>query len=179
MSEYLEDEEDLITQQEMGFIPEDDGGAEWCLRKIREADTDLATMRTHYEHQLKLAQDKHDQTVAKMQGLLRKYLQKMEQDGVAKRTKTQTSYELPTGRLIRKAGGIEYKRDKVKLLEWLKGNKMQEFIKTQVVQDPDWAGLKKGAKAMPDGTVIFEETGEVISGVEAIQQDDTFKVELV
>lgn len=179
MSEYLEDEEDLITQQEMGFIPEDDGGAEWCLRKIREADADLATMRTHYEHQLQLAQDKHDQTVAKMQGLLRKYLQKMEQDGVAKKTKTQTSYELPTGRLIRKAGGIEYKRDKAKLLEWLKASKMQEFIKTQVVQDPDWAGLKKGAKAMPDGTVVYEETGEIIGGVEAIQQDDTFKVELV
>lgn len=179
MTVIWEEDDDLAVQDELGWIPKDDGGAEWCLRKIREADADLATMRTHYEKQLKLVQERHDQTVAKMQGLLRKYLQKMEQDGVAKKTKTQTSYELPTGRLIRKAGGIEYKRDKAKLLEWLKASKMQEFIKTQVVQDPDWAGLKKGAKAMPDGTVIFEETGEVISGVEAIQQDDTFKVELV
>ena len=179
MSEIWEDEEDIITQDEMGWIPPDDGGAEWCLQKIREADAEYKTMTEHYKRQEELARKKHDSDVLRLQGMLQKYLAKMEQAGVAKATKTQVSYQLPTGRLIRKAGGIEYKRDKTKLLEWLKASKMQEFIKTQVVQDPDWAGLKKGAKAMPDGTVVYAETGEVISGVEAIQQDDTFKVELV
>ena len=179
MSEYLEDEEDLITQQEMGFIPPDDGGAEWCLTKIREADAEYKTMTEHYKRQEELARKKHDSDVLRLQGMLQKYLAKMEQAGVAKRTKTQVSYQLPTGTLIRKAGGTDYQRDKDTLLEWLKKSKLTEYIKTKVIQDPDWAGLKKATKTMPDGSVVYAETGEVIDGVQAVRKDDTFEVKLI
>lgn len=179
MTDIWEEDDDLAVQDELGWIPKDDTAAEWCLRKIREADELYATMEEHFKRQKDAAKAHHDKEVARFQWQLQQYLSKVEAAGVAHKTKTATSYKLPTGELIRKTGGVDYKRDDDKLIEWLKASKLSEYVKVKVESSPDWAELKKGTTTRPDGSVVYKETGEVIKGVEAVPKPDKFEVKLM
>ena len=94
----------------------------------------------------------------------------------AKETKTQKSYKLPSGTLKVKYQKPEYKRDDAKLTEFLKNNYIS-YVET--VYKPKWADFKKATNFITkDGKAIIEDTGEVIDGVEVIEREPTFEVEI-
>ena len=91
-----------------------------------------------------------------------------------KRTKTQESYQLPGGKLVRKQQAPEYLRDEAALLPWLKQN-APELVK--VTETPDWATLRKRLIIAPDGETVATEDGEIVPGVKAVQRPEVFRVE--
>jgi phage host-nuclease inhibitor protein Gam len=91
-----------------------------------------------------------------------------------KQTKTQESYTLPGGKLILKTQNPEYKRDDKTVIEWLKQNNGGEFIK--VTESLAWADLK--AKTAVLNGKLFSEDGEEIPGVEIIEREPKFIVEV-
>jgi phage host-nuclease inhibitor protein Gam len=88
-------------------------------------------------------------------------------------TKTQESYRLFSGRLIRKARQPEYIRDETAILRWLVANELGDFA----VADwrVKWDALKKAV--IPEGeSAIYQPTGEVIDGIKVVARPPVFEV---
>lgn len=89
-----------------------------------------------------------------------------------KTTKTQESYTLPGGKLIRKAQAPAYIRNDAQLLPWAKENALHK-----VTEVPDWASIKK--RVTVNGTTAVDtETGEIIPGITVEQRPPVFQVSL-
>lgn len=92
-------------------------------------------------------------------------------------TKTQDSYKLLHGNLVRKRGSVKYERnDTDALAKWLHESGYDGYTETKLV--PKWNEFKKlGLSADPEtGVVTVAATGEVVQGVTAVQGEDTFDV---
>lgn len=115
-----------------------DEKAEWALKKIREAEAErdrLLALTAHEQEWLdaKIAainKDYEDDT-----SFLKYQLSQYFDTVPHKATKTTEKYALLSGTLVRKKGGIEYKRDDAAMLNWLSQNNLMQFIKTK--QDVD------------------------------------------
>lgn len=168
MSELLQDE----TREEFSVI--DDATAQWCMKKIKEAEADRAMWKAHYEAQMEKVNKAADESIAYFTGKLEEYFATVPH----KATKTTESYSLPGGKLVQKKQNPEYKTDDAELLQWLKENFMFDFIKTKTVESADWAGLKKIVTVTPDGAHVATDDGEIIPGVTVTPRPDVFKVEM-
>lgn len=92
-------------------------------------------------------------------------------------TKTQDSYKLLHGKLVRKRGTVKYQQnDTEALTNWLRDSGYDGYTETKIV--PKWGEFKKlGLIADPEtGVVTVAGTGEVVQGVTAVQGEDTFDV---
>lgn len=154
-----------------------DEKAEWALKKIREAAQEHDRLLKLAAHELEninarieeINKDYEDDT-AWLKHQLSQYFETVPH----KTTKTTEKYVLLTGALVRKKGGIEYKRDDEKMLSWLNNNHLDQFIKTKM--DVDWKELKTRTSISEDGAVVFDDTGEIIDGVIASEKPDTFDI---
>lgn len=120
--------------------------------KIEKIDTDKQMVLIIYESQL------------------REYFSRVEH----KSTKTQESYSLPSGKLKLKHQKPEIKRDEKVLLEWCSDNHLDDVIK--VKESVDWEKLKKELKF--EGKNAISPDGEIVPGVELIERDPEFVVEV-
>ena len=68
----------------------------------------------------------------------------------------------------------EFKRDEKTVIDWLKQNGGTDYVKT--VESLDWANLKKDSTVV--GSSIVNSDGEIIPGVEVIEREDKFVVEV-
>jgi hypothetical protein len=127
----------VLMDEHDGFHVTDDKAAEWCMKKIREAEADRAMWKTHYEAQMEKVNKAADESIAYFTARLEEYFASVPH----KATKTQESYSLPSGKLILKRQQPEYKTNEEELLQWLKDNFMYDFVKTKTVESADWAGL--------------------------------------
>ncbi len=152
------------------FRVTDDKKAEWCIRKIREAQAEKQRWRDYYAEQQRKIDQEADGTIGYFEALLADYFDMVPH----KRTKTQESYQLPGGKLVRKQQAPEYLRDEAALLPWLKQN-APELVK--VTETPDWATLRKRLIIAPDGETVATEDGEIVPGVKAVQRPEVFRVE--
>ncbi len=152
------------------FRVTDDAKAEWCIRKIREAQAEKQRWRDYYAEQQRKIDQEADGTISRFEAMLADYFDTVPH----KRTKTQESYQLPGGKLVRKQQAPEYQRDEAALLPWLKQN-APELVK--VAETPDWAALRKQIVIAPDGETVATEDGEIIPGIKAIQRPEVFRVE--
>ena len=168
MSELI----DFIPEEEQAFTVKDDGTAEWCLQKIREAQEDVQKWEAHYANQLQKVKDEAQKTIDYFTAKLEEYFDTVPR----KATKTQESYSLPTGKLIRKKQQPEYERDDNKLVPWLKQNFMGQLVK--VKESADWASLKTLVHVTPDGANVATDDGKIVPGVTVTQRPDVFKVEM-
>ena len=183
-AENLRDFDEVLTQMvdEVLWDPEEfridsDAKAEWAVRKLRdmraERDRMVDTMRAvmdEYARRIAEEQEKYDRRSVRMRNMLEDYFENVPH----KVTKTQESYQLPSGKLVLKAMEPEYRRDEDALIGWLKTGHMDEYldVKTAV----RWGDLKKGTTVLPDGKVVWTETGEVIDGVNAVSRPAEFRV---
>lgn len=161
-----------MSELEERWIIKDDKSAEWALKKIREAQEDTARWNTYYAAQMEAIERQNADTVAYFTALLEAWFKTVPH----KATKTQESYQLPGGKLVRKAQQPTYERDADALLTWAKSS-FPEAVK--VKEEASWEAIKKRITAVNGaGQAIDRETGELIPGVKIIQRDPVFRVEL-
>lgn len=168
--------DDSVEQQEH-FKIDSDELAEWALQKIAEYRQEsqryisvCENMMASYKGKI---EDENKRLVNKafyLENELKNYFMTVER----KCTKTQQSYRLPTGNLKLKYVAPEIKRDDAKLLEWIEQNRLHEYIVT--TQKPNWAEFKK-MLVFDNGKAITAD-GEIIDGIEAIEREPEFKIEL-
>lgn len=160
------------------FVIDNDQKADWALRKIREAREELERLKelaeaeiAELEQKIKDEQEASERRCSYLKAALELYF-----DGVEhKRTKTQESYKLLHGSLVRKAGGIDYQRDDDKLTDWMQEHDYDDMVTTKV--SPQWGNFKRLLSADPEtGVVTVAATGEVVDGLKAVQKPDTFDV---
>ena len=161
-----------MSELEERWIIKDDKSAEWALKKIREAQEDTAQWNAYYAAQMEQIERQNADTVAYFTALLEAWFA-----GVPhKATKTQESYQLPGGKLVRKAQQPTYERDADALLGWAKTS-CPEVVKVR--EEASWEAVKKRiASVTASGEAIDGETGELIPGVKVIQREPVFRVEL-
>lgn len=149
--------------------------AEWAVKKIKSA-------KQEYERIKKIADDtiadtlnmlethkkKCDNETAFLKHALEEYFNTVEH----KVTKTQESYQLLSGKLVRKRGTTDWERDNDTLINFLKAN-AAEYVK--VSETVDWAGFKKQITSI-NGKAYLNETGEEVPGITTSVKPDTFEV---
>lgn len=163
MSEY-EEELALEGMVRDGFSVTDDGGAAWCLKKIREAREECDRMIMWYAAQTERAKAKLAATEERMKAYLAEYAEMVPM----KETKTQWSYPVPGGKIVRKKATVKYEHDDAVLLQALKDAGRTEYVKTVTTEKVAWAELKKE----------LAETGEVMDGVTVVEVPEELVVQL-
>ena len=153
------------------FAVTDDRKAEWCMKKIAEADHELETMKAWYKTQTDAAQTHHDNEVAYFTGLLRAYFETVP----AKDTKTMRKYALPSGNLVLNKAKQDFGCENPQaLLEWCEKND-PEMIR--VKREPCWIDIKKRL-VKTDAGIIDGATGLEVDGVVTLNKPEEFKVTL-
>ena len=104
--------------------------------------------------------------------MLYKYFQTVEH----KKTKTTEKYKLLSGTLTLKIKEPKAVYDETDLINYLKANSLDGYIKTEV--KPMWGEYKKNLK-YEDNMVIDTKTGEVVECIKLVEQPEEFpKVEV-
>ena len=152
------------------FVIDSDAKASWALQKIAEARKDRDEWVAWYENKIAEIKAQTDFDTMNLEHMLAEYFQTVKH----KKTKTQESYALKNGKLILKTQNPEYKRDDKKVIAWLKDHDGAKFVK--IKEELDWAGLKETTAAL-DGK-LWSEDGEEIPGVEVINREPKFIVEV-
>lgn len=166
MSEMVE----MIEQYEDdGFSINDDRGAEYALKRIRETQAEVDKFKDYYAESIAKMQERADGIRAFYEAHLERYFGKVPH----KTSKTQESYELPSGKLIRKQQAPEFVREEDKLLGFLHENGLTGYIK--VKENVDWAEMKKVCTVVGED-VCLNFTGEVVPGVKAVAREPKFDV---
>ena len=163
---------ELLNDAREEFTVTDDAAAEWCMKKIKEAEADRAMWKAHYEAQMEKVNKAADESINYFTAKLEEYFANVPH----KATKTQESYTLPGGKLIRKKQQPKFETDDEALVPWLEENFMSQLVK--VKKSADWAALKKVVSVTPDGEHVATDEGEIIPGVTVTQRPDVFKVEM-
>lgn len=164
----------VLTEEEAGFQVDNDQKAEWCLSKIREAEEEKEKWKAFYEDRLKKIVEREDARILFMQEKLKPYFASVPH----KVTKTQESYQLPSGKLVLKAQAPEWEHDDEQLLPWVREN-VPSLVK--VKESVNWAELKKELSVIwkEDGDQqIVNADGLILPGVKVTERPDVFKVEV-
>ena len=168
--EDLNREELPVTEEEAGFQVDDDQKAEWCIRKIQEAKKEMMDWIDFYVAQTDKVKDKCERRIQFFEYKLMQYFGSVPH----KQTKTQESYQLPSGKLVLKKQAPDFERDDELILAWLKANDEDQYVKTK--ETVDWSELKKTLTIV--GEQVAGETGEIIPGIIITERPDVFKVEV-
>ena len=148
----------------------DDASAEYLLKRIAEANDQYERMEAWYTFQLSKAKEVRDRTLAWAMSNLRGYMDMVP----AKSAKTQSSYELPGGKLVLKKQEPKFEQNDEVLVPWLKQNGMAEMV--AVKEEAKWKDLKPKLKVSPDGTAMVTADGEIVPGVTVTPRGDKFTV---
>ena len=161
---------ELTNIETEGFVIDTDAKAEWALTKIREARADRDRWVKWYEDKIAEITAQTDFNTMNLERMLAEYFASVPH----KKTKTQESYTLPGGKLILKTQNPEYKRDDKTVIDWLKQNGQAQYVK--VKEELAWSDLK-AATAIFEGHIVTED-GEIVPGVDVIERDAKFVVEV-
>lgn len=165
MSELLNE---IFPEDEDKFVVSNDKEAEWCLKKIREADEEVASWKEYYAEQLRKITEACEATKSNMMHLLEQYFNTVKH----KKTETEESYRLPSGKLVLKKQVTDFEKDDEAVIEWLKANGGERFIKTK--ETLDWNALKKGLSVC--GDMVADEDGQIIPCITAVDRPAVFKI---
>jgi phage host-nuclease inhibitor protein Gam len=161
---------ELLKAETEGFVIDTDAKAEWALQKIREARTDRDRWVKWYKEKIDEITAQTDFDTMNLERMLAEYFATVPH----KVTKTQESYKLPGGKLVMKTQNPEFKRDDKAIIDWVKANGMPQFVR--VKEELAWQELKD-ATAVFEGHIVTED-GEIIPGVEVVNRDAKFIVEV-
>ena len=159
-----------LLEQDTVFRVKDDASAEWCLEKIKEAKADVQKWSEFYADQMRKVKEAADSSIAYFEAKLEEYFESVPH----KATKTQESYTLPSGKLVRKQRPPQFDTNDEALVPWLEQNFMGQLVKVR--KTADWAALKKVVKV--DGDHVVTDDGEIVPGVTVTARPDEFKVEV-
>lgn len=163
MSEFVE------TSFE-GFVVDTDAKAEWALGKIREARAERDKWVDWYKAKINEVKEQTDFETMNLERMLSEYFANVPH----KKTKTQESYKLPTGKLVMKTQNPEYKIEEETVIEWAKKNGLNKYVKVE--EKLAWADLKAATGTFEDHVVT--EDGEIIPGITVEPREPKFVVEV-
>ena len=177
MSEFFsnyvtsEDLESEIT----AFTIDSDKKADWAIGKIKEEQENTNRLRliamskiAELQNKIKELDERTERRTGNLKALLMDYMRTVKP---TKQTKTQTQYELLSGKLVWKKQQPLYERDEAALLTWAEQT-IPELVK--VKKEVNWADLKKQADVSGDKLLL---DGEIIPGVTVIEREDVFEVQ--
>ncbi len=170
-----QEDENINEAHSKDFLIDSDTKAEWALKKIKEAQDEhdrLLALVIEEEQLLQAKKEQIDKRLDSDTAYLRSLLMAYMEGVKCKETQTQKSYQLLTGKLIRKKGTIDFIRDEDKLLEWTKQNK-PDLVKAKY--SVDWSTLKKTLTVTPKGEVITDE-GEMLDCITTEVKPDKFEI---
>ena len=173
MSELIENpilEEEEEQEQDPGFVVDDDQKAEWCMQKILEAEAERKRWKAFYDDRMAKVNAACDAKIERMEYFLGQYFPKVPH----KVTKTQESYQLPSGKLVYKQQQPEFVREDGKIAEWLEQVGMVHLIEKK----PKWGEMKKALGLTVAGDQVVTADGEIVPGVAAVEREPVFKVEV-
>jgi len=157
------------------FIIDSDKKADWAIEKIKAERAEFDRLRkialdriAELNQRVKELQERTDRRTGNLEALLVEYFQTVTPTKI---TKTQTQYELLSGKLVMKKQQPLYERDETALLNWAEAT-VPELIK--VKKEVSWADLKKQADVSGDKLLL---DGEIIPGVTVVERDDVFEVQ--
>ena len=155
------------------WVPEDDGAADWCLRKIRENESQIAKNELDAKAEVERIQRWLEAVNAPMkkdkehfENVLREYAEQ------ALEGKKKRSMTLPNGKFGFRKVPPKIKQNDEALLEYAKTS-APDYVK--VKESVDWAGLKKSCKQ--DGDHYVTPDGEILPGVTVTEQGPKFYVD--
>ncbi len=163
-------ENNLLIEEAWKIKNDDD--AEWLIEEVNRDLVEKARYKLALENKIKNLQDKlrkvedEERTaIERRNSYLIEYIETIDEK-FKKKTKTQEKHRLPSGEIVKKYPGPEYKRNEEKLLKWIKSNKMNEYV--EVKKTLKWGEFKKITKVV-NGQVVID-TGEIVEGVELIEK---------
>lgn len=164
------------VEESSGFQITDDVIADWAVKKIRAAYEERDRLNDIADREKAIIDDKKQElnrrcenSVSFLRSKLAEYFETVEH----KKTKTQESYALLSGKLIRKHINPKYSYDDAELLKYLKESAPNMV---EVKEKAKWGEFKKRTKLTDDGSVIDTETGEVLGFINIEQQPDVFDI---
>lgn len=173
--EYMELEtEELEELETKEFDINDDATAEWALKKVLDAKEErerilalIKAEREKLDKKEEKAEKRYEADTSFLLSKLNAYLDKVK----SKKTKTQESYQLLSGKLVRKFAKPKLVPND-DLLEWCKQN-APEFIKRE--EKPMWGEIKSKF-VIVGNSVICTETGECVTCVNIEENPSVFEV---
>ncbi|MGL5764292.1 MAG: host-nuclease inhibitor Gam family protein [Sarcina sp.] len=150
--------------------------------EVKQVDANIAEFEALYMARLEELEAQYQSKVMtlkanreRLMGEINAYFEMSE----PKETKTQFKLSLLAGDVIRKKAAVKMKPNKEKLLEWAKENE-PDRIKTKVVEDIDWMGLKDELNIQLDvegnNVVMNITTGEIMDCVEVEEVAERIEV---
>lgn len=160
------------------FVVNNDDRAEWAIKKIGEITEKYKRLIDCCESQARIYEEKaqtfakrRDEEISYLKLLLERYFDCLPHD----HTKTQETYQLPSGKLVLKHREPEVIRDDdQQLAEWCMKNGHSD--KVSYTPKIKWEELKKRLVATPTGFVTT--AGEIVPGVKRESRPDTFDIKL-
>ena len=178
MSEFFSN---YVTSEDLdseitAFTIDSDKKADWAIGKIKEEQENTNRLRliatskiVELQSRIKELDERTERRTGNLKAMLMDYMQTVKP---TKQTKTQTQYELLSGKLVWKKQQPLYERDEADLLAWAETT-APELVKT--VKALSWADLKKQADVSGDKLLL---DGEIIPGVTVVEREDVFEVQV-
>lgn len=173
--------EALEIQEEEEWKIKNDEEADWWIEIHEEKLAEIRRLKMQLENKIAFYKEKLDKVlkeeeyiIEKRDGKLAEYFETLDEKDM-KKTKTMLKYRLPSGELVKKFPGPQFKRDNNTLIKWLEENQMNEYI--EVKKQAKWGELKKITDVV-NGMVVLKDTGEIVEGVEVVERPAEFKVEV-
>lgn len=162
-----------------GYAIVNDNEADYALEQI-------AIAKEEYDRLTAIADEKISELKAKKEQLQESYdkkvafyrfkLQQFFETVPHKETKTQESYKLLSGSLVKKKAAQKIvNSDENSLISWLKANNEESYIKTE--EKVSWGEFKKNLSIV-DGKVVNNLSGEVVDCVSIEETEESFDIKL-
>lgn len=165
-------EEEKVEErvEEAGYRIEDDFMADKAIQRIKKVRANVERFREHFNEQLAKIEKEADGICAFYTAHLERYFGSVPH----KVTKTQESYELPSGKLIRKNQEPEYVRDDTKIIDFIRWDN-PDLINTK--ESLNWSGFKKTFTII-NGECFDSKTGEKIPGISVVYREPKFDLKI-
>lgn len=167
----------ILGEEERRFKVTNDQQALWAVRQIANYRAETEKWQNYYKEQMKAVESRNQAEIDYFSGLLHEFFDTVPH----KDTKTQSTYQLPGCKLIRKKQDPKYETT-ADLLPYLKENGFDDFVKVSISESADWNGLKKRFMSEPERFIrsgsdyVDKTTGEVIPGITVTDRGDKFDV---
>jgi len=181
MIDILDEALKIYEEDKETWRIKNDEEADWWIEIHQEKLAEVRRLRMQLENKIAFYQEKLDKVIKEEEAIIERrdsklleYFETLDKKDM-KKTKTMLKYRLPSGELVMKFPGPEFKRDNEALVKWLEDNQMDEYV--EIKKQPKWGELKKKTKVVGNN-VVFEDTGEVVEGIEVMERPAEFIVEV-
>lgn len=162
-----------------GYAIVNDNEADYALEQIAQAKEEydrLTAIADEKISELKAKKDQLQESYDKKVAFYRFKLQQFFETVPHKETKTQESYKLLSGSLVKKKAAQKIvNSDENSLISWLKANNEESYIKTE--EKVSWGEFKKNLSIV-DGKVVNNLSGEVVDCVSIEETEESFDIKL-